>query len=410
MKILADCDAMPRPLKEVLLKVAEREKVETLFVAAQCLRLPESAYVRAIGAGGAFNGADDWIVEHIDRGDLVVTADIPLADRALGVGAEVLGIRGDFFTPGNIKNAMAMRELMEELRSTGEAGGGPPPFSERQRVAFMDALNRFLQKKGGVVKKTLGIGAIALGVLLGGCSSGPEKTVFVPDDGRLAHDSRIPAGRVWKDPSAAMSKYDKILIADVRTDLRLEQSWAEHNGVRALMGKEDADLKELAAYMKETFSKAVRTGPCRMTLVDKPAPGTVRLELAIVKVVANKPLIETGTTAAAAVLRPITLCLIPVKSVLAHETDSPLSAYIAIEGKVVDAETGKVLVLFAANSHEKGAILDVNKLVSPYANVREIIDRWGKQLVEVINKRPLETGAKMENGQPGKHDYSLIHL
>ncbi len=147
MKILVDCDAMPRPLKEALFKTAEREAVETLFVAADAPRLPTTENVRTIGAGKAFNGADDWIVDHVEAGDLVITADIPLADRAIGKGAEVLNTRGEFFTPANIKNAMAMRELMEELRTTGEASGGPPPFSERQRVNFINALNRFLQRR-----------------------------------------------------------------------------------------------------------------------------------------------------------------------------------------------------------------------------------------------------------------------
>jgi len=147
MKILVDCDAMPRPLKDVLCKVAEREKVETVFVAAHAPRLSGSASIRTVAAGTAFNGADDWIVEHLEAGDLVITADIPLADRAIDKGAEVLNTRGEFFTPANIKNALAMRELMEELRGSGEITGGPAPFSDRLRVNFTNALNRFLQRR-----------------------------------------------------------------------------------------------------------------------------------------------------------------------------------------------------------------------------------------------------------------------
>ncbi len=147
MKIYADTDAMPRPLKEVLLKVAGREKIVTVFVAAAPPRLPGSEWVRAVGAGNAFDGADNWIVEHLEPGDLVITADIPLADRALACGAEVLNQRGEFFTAANIKHALAMRELMDELRAGGEITGGPAPFSDRQRVQFINALNRFLQKR-----------------------------------------------------------------------------------------------------------------------------------------------------------------------------------------------------------------------------------------------------------------------
>lgn len=147
MKLLIDADAMPRPLKEALIKAAEREKMETYFVAAKAPRLPESEFVKSVAAGNSFNGADDWIVEHAEAGDLIVTADIPLADRGLDKGAEVLNPKGEFFTQGNIKNALAMRDLMEELRITGEVAGGPPPFSERQRIKFIDALNRYLQKR-----------------------------------------------------------------------------------------------------------------------------------------------------------------------------------------------------------------------------------------------------------------------
>lgn len=150
MKIYVDGDALPRPLKEALFKAAEREKIELYFVAAVAPRIPFSPYLHPVGAGGAFNGADDWIVEHAASGDLIITADIPLADRGLAKAAEVLNLKGEFFTPGNIKNALAMRELFEELRNTGEIAGGPAPFSERQRIRFIDALNRFLQRRKSV--------------------------------------------------------------------------------------------------------------------------------------------------------------------------------------------------------------------------------------------------------------------
>ncbi|MDD3154277.1 MAG: DUF188 domain-containing protein [Victivallaceae bacterium] len=146
MKIYADSDALPRPLKDALLRAAQRTRTETFFVAARSPRLPESEFVRPVGAGSAFNGADDWIVEEVCAGDLVITADIPLADRALAKGAEVLNTKGEFFTAGNIKNAMAMRELLDELRVSGEIAGNAAPFSERTRLRFIDALNRFLQK------------------------------------------------------------------------------------------------------------------------------------------------------------------------------------------------------------------------------------------------------------------------
>lgn len=256
----------------------------------------------------------------------------------------------------------------------------------------------------------IGTGIMALAVLLSSCSSEPPKPVFVDDSKNLAHDERLPVKRIWKDPSAVMAGYDKIMIADVRTDLQLEKSWLEHNGASAVFGHEEKDLQELAAYMKESFSNAVRKGPCRMKLVEKGGSGTVALELAIVKVVANKPFLEVGSTVGMAIFRPISLCLVPVRSVISHETKSPLSSYIAIEGKIRDAKTGKELILFTTDAHEEGALLDINKNVSLYANVREIIDRWSLALVEVINRRPLETGDKVESFQPGDHDYTLLKL
>ncbi len=147
MKIYVDADALPRVIREVLQKVAEREKIETILVAARAIYLPPSKFMQSVAAGNAFDGADDWIVDHVEAGDLVITADIPLADRSINKEAEVLNPRGEFFTPDNIKNAMAMRELMDELRITGEVSSGPPPFSTKNRETFINALNRFIQKK-----------------------------------------------------------------------------------------------------------------------------------------------------------------------------------------------------------------------------------------------------------------------
>jgi len=146
MKIYVDADALPRVLKEVLCKAAEREKVECLLVAARKPFVQQTAFVRGIAAGSDFNGADDWIAENIEAGDLAITADIPLADRVITKGAEAFNPHGHSFTPDNIKNAMAMRDLMNELRTIGEVTGGAPPFSSKDKEKFTNALNRFLQK------------------------------------------------------------------------------------------------------------------------------------------------------------------------------------------------------------------------------------------------------------------------
>ena len=260
-----------------------------------------------------------------------------------------------------------------------------------------------------VRKLLLGLGGAALLALLASCAAkDDQKTVFIEDSDRMKPDDRVPVQRIWKDPSVSMAHYDKIIIKDVRTDLHLNSSWMERNGGRAIIGKEDSDLEELAAYMKKTFSTAIQDDKCRMKLTDKPGPDTVILELAIVKVVANKPLLEAGSTVGMAIIKPISLCLIPVKSVVSTETRSPLCAYIAVEGKILDSTTGRELIVFTLSGSEKSALFDANKYTSAYANVREIIDRWSVKLVEAINNRPLETDNPVPLDDP--KGYSLLKL
>ena len=146
MRIFVDADAVPRVIREVLIRVAERERINCVFVAACAPHLPESEFVGGISAGGAFDGADDRIVEELEAGDLVVTADIPLANRSLAAGAAALNPRGEEYTPAGVRNAMAMRELLAELRITGEVTGGAAPFSSRERERFTNALNRLLTR------------------------------------------------------------------------------------------------------------------------------------------------------------------------------------------------------------------------------------------------------------------------
>ncbi|MGE4563789.1 MAG: DUF3313 family protein [Victivallaceae bacterium] len=258
-------------------------------------------------------------------------------------------------------------------------------------------------------KLLFGFGTAALLALLVSCAvKEDQKTVFIEDAARMKPDDRVPVKRIWKDPSVSMAHYNKIIIKDVRTDLQLDKSWMEHNGGRAIIGEEDNDLKELAAYMKKTFSAAIQDDKCRMKLADKPGPDTVILELAIVKVVANKPLLEAGSTVGMAIFKPISLCLIPVKSMISTETHSPLCAYIAIEGKILDSQTGRELIVFTLSGSEDSALFDANKYTSTYANVREIINRWSVKLVEAINNRPLETDNSVPLDDPS--GYSLLKL
>lgn len=140
--LYVDADACP--VKAEVVKVAERHGLPVVFVANSWLSVPRAPRVRVQVVGGSFDAADDWIAEHATRDDVVITADIPLASRCLGLGAHVLGPSGKAFTGDNIGNALATRELMADLRAYG-VGGGPPPFGAKDRSRFLDALERVVR-------------------------------------------------------------------------------------------------------------------------------------------------------------------------------------------------------------------------------------------------------------------------
>jgi uncharacterized protein YaiI (UPF0178 family) len=141
--IYVDADACP--VKAETVKVAERHGLPTVFVANSWLPLPRSPRVRMQVVSGSFDAADDWIAGQVRRDDVVITADIPLASRALQAGAWVLGPSGKPFTADNIGNALATRELMADLRAYG-VGGGPPPFGARDRSRFLEALENIVRQ------------------------------------------------------------------------------------------------------------------------------------------------------------------------------------------------------------------------------------------------------------------------
>jgi uncharacterized protein YaiI (UPF0178 family) len=135
--LYVDADACP--VKAEIAKVAERHGLAVTYVANAWLPIPRGPAFRVQVVPGAFDAADDWIAERAVAGDIVITADIPLASRALKNGARVLGPSGKPFTGDNIGNALATRELMADLRAYG-VGGGPPPFGPKDRSRFLEAL------------------------------------------------------------------------------------------------------------------------------------------------------------------------------------------------------------------------------------------------------------------------------
>ena len=147
MQIWVDADACPQVIKEILFRAAERAQVVTTLVANTPLRTPASAFVRSVRVGHGFDVADHWIVQQAQPGDLVITADIPLAAEVIARGAHALDPRGELYTEDNVRDRLAIRNLMQELRSTGAVLGGPAPFGQSDRQRFANHLDRFLTRQ-----------------------------------------------------------------------------------------------------------------------------------------------------------------------------------------------------------------------------------------------------------------------
>lgn len=144
MNIWVDADACPGVVKDILFRAAERLKVTTTLVANQMLRVPPSPFIRAVQVPGGFDVADNEIVARVTAGDVVITADIPLAASALEKGAHVIDPRGERYTADNIRERLSLRSFMEDMRSSGVQTGGPAPFSHADRQSFANALDRLL--------------------------------------------------------------------------------------------------------------------------------------------------------------------------------------------------------------------------------------------------------------------------
>ncbi len=146
MHIWVDADACPVVIKEIIFRAAERLHIPTTLVANQMLRTPPSKVIRAIQVPSGFDVADRCIVDQLMPGDLVITADIPLASTVIERGGHALNPRGELYTVANIQERLTMRNFMEELRGAGVQTGGPPSFSQADRQAFGNQLDRFLAK------------------------------------------------------------------------------------------------------------------------------------------------------------------------------------------------------------------------------------------------------------------------
>lgn len=147
MKILIDADAFPNRLKEVLLRAVLKRGIKTCFIANKKIAIPDAEHISMEVVEQGPDEADHRIVALCEEGDLVITADIPLADRVVSKGAVGLDPRGTIYTEHNIKELLAMRNLMEELRNSGEMTGGPSAIGEKTVRSFADGLNSILTQR-----------------------------------------------------------------------------------------------------------------------------------------------------------------------------------------------------------------------------------------------------------------------
>jgi uncharacterized protein YaiI (UPF0178 family) len=147
MKIWVDADACPVVVKSILFKAAERTQVTLTLVANQSITHPPSRYISMLQVSSGFDVADDEIVKRAEKGDLVITADIPLAAEVMEKGAYALNPRGELYTENTIKTRLNMRDFMDTMRSSGVQTGGPPPLSHSDRQKFANNLDKLLSKR-----------------------------------------------------------------------------------------------------------------------------------------------------------------------------------------------------------------------------------------------------------------------
>lgn len=145
-QIWVDADACPKVIKETLFRAAIRVQFPLILVANQSLQHPRSPHIRAVQVAAGFDVADNYIVQQMALGDLVITADIPLAAEVIEKGGRALNPRGELYSDKNIQQRLTMRNFMAEMRDAGIATGGPPPISQKERRDFANQLDQLLSK------------------------------------------------------------------------------------------------------------------------------------------------------------------------------------------------------------------------------------------------------------------------
>lgn len=149
MQIWVDADACPVVIKEILFRAADRTRTRLTLVANQAIRVPNSDWIKSVQVPSGFDVADNEIVKRCAAGDLVITADIPLAAEIIEKGGHALNPRGEMYSTENIRSLLNMRDFMDTMRSSGvDTSGGPPPLGQKEKQTFANSLDRFLASHG----------------------------------------------------------------------------------------------------------------------------------------------------------------------------------------------------------------------------------------------------------------------
>ena len=140
--IWVDADACPRPVKDVLFRAANRTEKPLTLVANHAIKVPPSPFIRSVQVVQGFDVADNYIVQHAEPGDLVITQDIPLAAELIELGCVAVNPRGELYTPENVRQRLNMRDFMDSLRGSGIQTGGPPAYGKKELQQFANQLDR----------------------------------------------------------------------------------------------------------------------------------------------------------------------------------------------------------------------------------------------------------------------------
>lgn len=149
MQIWVDADACPTAIKDIIFKAAQRRQIQVTLVANQYIRVPKSPFIQSMQVSSGFDEADNLIADRTEPGDLVITADIPLAARVVENGGTALNPRGTLYDKETVRSHLSRRDFMQELRDTGTITGGPAPLNKTHIQEFANEFDRYLTKYGG---------------------------------------------------------------------------------------------------------------------------------------------------------------------------------------------------------------------------------------------------------------------